>query len=65
MNPSSEVTLKKVVGDKETLTKVDRRYYSINSHFPLFSEVKRVAEEKLETKVKIFCFLWTDYALFW
>ena len=45
MNPSSEVTLKKVVGDKETLTKVDRRYYSINSHFPLFSEVKRVAEE--------------------
>lgn len=52
MNPSSEVTLKKVVGDKETLTKVDRRYYSINSHFPLFSEVKRVAEENWKQKLK-------------
>ena len=57
INPSSEVTLKKVAvytdgTEEEILEKVDRRYYSINSHFPLFSEVKRVAEENWKQKLK-------------
>lgn len=52
MNPSSEVTLKTVVNGKESLDKVDRRYYSINSHFPIMHEVKQIAEENWKQPLK-------------
>lgn len=52
MNPSQEVTLKTVSKGKERLDRVDRRYYSINSHFPIMAEAKRLAEENWKTKLK-------------
>ena len=52
MNPSQEVTLKTVIGKHESLDRVDRRYYSINSHFPIMAEARKVAEENWKHKLK-------------
>ncbi len=46
-NPSHQIRL----GNKKNLNMVDRKYYSINSPFPLFDKVRKIAEENWKEKI--------------